>query len=177
MIEIFDTGVLEFFQQIHHPVLTVIYRYFTTLGNAGMIWIVVGLLLLIQTKTRKYGCILLISLLLCLLFGNAILKNLVARPRPCWRHPEVPMLLSIPKDYSFPSGHTLSSVACAVSLYYWNHRYGCLAFVVALLIITSRLYFFVHYPTDILAGIILGVVVACVSIWIVEYAGRKKEVA
>lgn len=177
MIEAFDYGILEFFQQIHNMVLTQIFHFFTVIGEAGMVWIVIGILLLIQKQHRKYGVIVLLSLLMCLLFGNGLLKNLIARPRPCWRHPEVELLIPVPGDFSFPSGHTFSSFAASVSLFYWKRRYGCAAFCVAVLIAASRLYFFVHYPTDILGGMMCGTIFAFASIWIIEKTqNRKKEV-
>lgn len=175
MIEAFDTGILNFFQSIHTPVLTEILKFFTVIGEGGTVWIVAGLLLLVKRRTRKYGCIVLLSLLFCLLFGNGLLKNLIARPRPCWRHPEVEMLIQVPRDYSFPSGHTFSSFAAAVSLYYWRKSYGVAAFVAAGLIAASRLYFYVHYPTDILGGMLAGTVFALLSIWLIQKATLRKN--
>lgn len=175
MIEAFDAGILEFFQKIHNPVLTEIYEFFTFIGEAGFVWILAGIVLLIKSRHRKYGCILLLSLLMCLIFGNGLLKNLIARPRPCWRHPEVEMLIRIPRDYSFPSGHTFSSFAGAVSVYYWKPRYGYIAFGLAVLIATSRMYFYVHYPTDIIAGMLMGTVMALFSIFIIQRTEEKRR--
>ena len=100
--------------------------------------------------------------------GNGLLKNLVARPRPCHRPHDYFMLITIPKDYSFPSGHTFSSVAAAIGIWHWNRKWGIAAVVTAILMMFSRLYFYVHYPTDILGGILLGTVLALLSIQIVE---------
>lgn len=168
MIETFDYGILEVFQQIHSSVLTVFFQIFTMLGEGGAVWIVAGIILLVRKEQRKYGVIVIMSLLLCLVFGNGILKHVVARPRPCWRHPEVEMLISIPTDFSFPSGHTFSSFAAAVSITYWNKRCGCAAFGLAAIIAASRMYFYVHYPTDIIAGAVLGSMLALISIVIIE---------
>lgn len=178
MVEVFDAGILQFFQQLHHPVLTEFFKFFTTIGEAGLVWIFTGILLLIKKENRKYGVILLLALILCLIFGNGLLKNIVARPRPCWRHPEMEMLIPIPTDYSFPSGHTFSSFAGAVCISYWKKKWGYIAFLVAVLIAVSRLYFFVHYPTDILGGAVFGTLMALTSIFLVEKSGiRKKEVS
>lgn len=168
MVEAFDYGILDLFQQIHNEFFTQIFRFFTTIGEAGAIWIIAGIILLVKKESRKCGVIVLLSLLMCLLLGNGFLKNLIARPRPCWRHPEVKMLIGVPKDYSFPSGHTFSSFAASYSILYWKKKYGYVAFAMAVLIAASRLYFFVHYPTDIFAGAILGICLSMVSIWIVE---------
>lgn len=175
MIEALDYGILEVFQQIQNMFLTHIFKFFTTIGEAGVIWIIAGIFLLIKKESRKYGVIVLLSLLMCLLFGNGLLKNLIARPRPCWRHPEVKMLIGIPKDYSFPSGHTFSSFAGSYSIFYWKKKYGYVAFAMAVMIAASRLYFFVHYPTDIFAGAIFGIFLSMVSIWIVEKGMLRKK--
>lgn len=176
MIETLDYGILDMFQQIHSDILTVFMKFFTIIGEGGAVWILVGIVLLCMKQTRKYGVIVLFSLLLCLIFGNGILKNIIARPRPCWRHPEVPMQIAVPTDYSFPSGHTFSSFAATISLAYWNRRAGLAALVGAVLIAASRMYFFVHYPTDILAGMVLGILLAVISIWSIEkMAGADKH--
>lgn len=165
MIEAFDAGILEFFQQIHNPVLTGIYEFFTSIGEAGIVWILAGILLLIKSEHRKYGCILLLSLLMCLIFGNGLLKNLIARPRPCWRHPEVEMLIGIPRDYSFPSGHTTVSFAGALVCYRMlPRRYGIPALVLAGLIGFSRLYLGVHFPSDVLGGFLVALAGSGVSV-------------
>lgn len=121
----------------------------TKLGEAGILWIIAGILMLVFLKEKKYGVIVLLSLLFCLIFGNGLLKNLVARPRPCHRPHDYFMLITIPKDYSFPSGHTFSSVAAAIGIWHWNRKWGIAAVVTAILMMFSRLYFYVHYPTDI----------------------------
>lgn len=144
------------------------FQFFTLIGEGGAIWIVAGLILMVRKEQRKYGMILILSLLLCLIFGNGVLKHAVARPRPCWRHPEIEMLIAVPTDFSFPSGHTFSSFAAAVSILYWNRRFGIAAFALAAVIAASRMYFFVHYPTDIIAGAVLGSVLAAVSIAVIE---------
>ena len=105
MIEAFDYGILESFQQIHNSVLTLFFQFFTWIGEGGAVWIVAGIALLVQKDKRKYGVIVILSLLFCLIFGNGLLKHAVARPRPCWRHPEVEMLISIPVSYTHLRAH------------------------------------------------------------------------
>ncbi len=168
MIEWFDYRILDWFQTIHTPVLSHIFHWFTMMGEAGIVWIAIGILLLFPKHTRKTGIVVLLALLFCLITGNALLKNIVARPRPCWRHPEVELLISVPRDYSFPSGHTMSSFAAAVSIFLWDKRWGIPALSGAVLISLSRLYFYVHYPTDVAAGFVIGVLLAFVARGIVE---------
>ena len=93
------------------------------------------------------------------LAGNVCLKNLIARPRPCWLDDSVFMLISVPTDYSFPSGHTLASAIGATVLTKTNRKFGWAAIPAAIIIAFSRLYLFVHFPSDILAGVVLGVAI------------------
>lgn len=177
MIEWFDSTILDLFQSIQNPVLTPVFKLFTLIGEAGAVWIAVGILLLAGKSSRKTGIAVLLSLVFCLLMGNAFLKNVVARPRPCWRFPDIEMLIAVPRDYSFPSGHTMSSFAAAASVYIWDKKWGMAALAGAVIIAVSRLYFYVHYPTDILAGALMGVFLAMVSWWIIDkvtiYNARK----
>lgn len=130
------------------------------LGDNGLCWILLGLLLAAIPKTRKYGILALTSLLICFLFNNILLKNLVARPRPYTRIPELIMLMKVPADASFPSGHACSSFATAGALLWtmgkkWN-KVRIPALIAAIWIAFSRLYVGVHYPTDVLIGTLIG---------------------
>ena len=95
--------------------------------------------------------------------GNVFLKNFVARPRPCWLDSSVRLLIANPTDYSFPSGHTLSSVIGATILTKTDRRFGYAAIPLAALIAFSRLYLYVHFPSDVLAAAVLGVLIGKVS--------------
>lgn len=132
----------------------------STLGNGGMIWIVIALLLISHQNYRKAGIIVLAGLLMGVLIGNCVLKNLIARPRPCWINRTVPLLIDVPYDYSFPSCHTMSSFIAAIILLHVNALFGYAALILAGLIAFSRLYLYVHYPTDILGGIAVGSIIA-----------------
>ena len=175
MIEILDQVILDWFQMIQGPLLTPLMKVVTTLGEGGVIWILFGLLLLIRKSTRKEGAVVLLALIFCLFTGNILLKNIIARPRPCWRNPEVEMLIAIPKDYSFPSGHTMSSFAAATGIFLWNKKWGMAALVLAVLTSLSRLYFYVHYPTDVLAGMLIGIALAFIAREIVNRGVQRKQ--
>lgn len=131
----------------------------TLLGSGGAIWLLAAGGMLCTKKYRRQGVILLAGLAAGVLVGNVCLKNLIARPRPCWRDDSVFMLISVPTDYSFPSGHTLASAIGATVLTKTDRRFGWAAIPVALIIAFSRLYLFVHFPSDILAGAVLGVII------------------
>ena len=112
----------------------------------------------------------LLTMLVCLIFGNGVIKNLVARPRPFQAFDgEIVLLIPPPGEYSFPSGHTLHSFAAAVTIFLHNKKAGAAALLLAALIAFSRLYFFVHFPTDVLAGMVLGTLAA-----LLVYALAKK---
>ncbi|HEX2985696.1 MAG TPA: phosphatase PAP2 family protein [Caproiciproducens sp.] len=138
----------------------------TSLGTCGIIWGVVMVIFLRVHRYRKVGLVLFITLVLCALLTNLILKPIVARPRPCHIAPEVPLLIPCPMDYSFPSGHTMSSFAAAMIISAANPTFGLLAFILAALIAFSRLYLFVHYPSDVLAGTLFGIAMSCTTLFI-----------
>lgn len=175
MIAWFDRVLLDWFQSIQNDFLTGIFKVITTLGEGGVLWIVLGLFLLFNKKTKWMGITVLAALLFTLLVGNLTLKPLVARPRPCWRHPEIPLLIANPKDFSFPSGHSMSSFAAAASVLMWNRRAGIAALAGAVIMACTRLYFYVHYPTDIVAGLLIGVVLGILAYRIVKPVGRRWE--
>lgn len=152
-----DFSVLYRIQQtLRCDFLDFFFRIFTHLGDFGAIWIVTAAVLLFCRRTRRTGIRLFVGLLAGFLVGNLLIKNLVARPRPCWLDPTVSLLIPVPADFSFPSGHALSSAAAATVLSGSGWRAACLSVPVALLIAFSRLYLFVHFPSDVLAGIVIG---------------------
>ncbi len=128
----------------------------SALGSGGILWIVWAVVLLFTKKYRRCGIVMLAGMLLGLLVGNVMLKNIIARPRPCHLEAAYPLLIKTPTDFSHPSGHTLASFISAFVLNKTDKRFGYVAIPLALLIAFSRMYLFVHYPTDILAGIILA---------------------
>lgn len=136
----------------------------TALDNGGAVWIAAAAAMTISKKYRKYGIAMFAALIAGVLVGNLCLKNLIARARPCWLE-SVSLLIANPTDYSFPSGHTLSSVIGAYMLMAANRWFGWAAIPLAALIAFSRLYLFVHFPTDVLASVVLGIVIGTVAVW------------
>ncbi|MFR5251948.1 MAG: phosphatase PAP2 family protein [Butyricicoccus sp.] len=109
----------------------------------------------------------LIALGVGFLLGNVFLKNLVMRPRPFVTHTDLTRC-SFGGPWSFPSGHTLSSFAAASALYFFHHKTGFLAFLLAAAIAFSRLYASVHYPTDVLTGAVIGVLCGIIAAWLTD---------
>lgn len=175
MIAWFDSVLLDWFQSVQNDILTGVFKVITTLGEGGIIWVVIGLLLLIGRGTRWLGITVLIALLFSLLVGNLTLKPLAARPRPCWRHPEIPLLIANPTDFSFPSGHSMSSFAAASAIFMWNWKAGIAALFGAAVMAATRLYFYVHYPTDVLAGLLIGIALGIIAYEIVSRIRRRWE--
>ncbi|MDE7311468.1 MAG: phosphatase PAP2 family protein [Eubacterium sp.] len=157
-----DVGILLLIQeQIRAPWLSPAVVFITSLGNAGIVWVVLSLLLLIPEKTRKAGCISILALLGSLLLNNLLLKNLVGRVRPYDAVTAIVPLVAKPADSSFPSGHTGSSFASAWVLHcHLPKRAGVPLLLLAALIGLSRLYVGVHYPSDVLAGVFTGILSA-----------------
>ena len=131
----------------------------TMLGDNGVIWLLAAGGLLCTKKYRKQGILLIAGLAVGVLVGNVCLKHLIARPRPCWLDESVRLLIANPTDCSFPSGHTLSSVIGATILTKTDRRFGYAAIPLAAIIAFSRLYLYVHFPSDVLAAAVLGIVI------------------
>lgn len=144
---------------INHHILIKFFTIITMLGNAGFIWVSLGLCFFIKKQTKKFGVIMLTSLLIGNIIGNLFLKNLIARNRPFIQLNLVP-LIEAPSGYSFPSGHSLSSFLAATVIFNWNKKYGIIAYILAILIAVSRVLLSVHYLSDILVGAILGIIIA-----------------
>lgn len=157
-----DGNILLFIQEFfRNPVLTPIMKVITTLGNDGLIWILFTLLLLAIPRTRRVGCMLTAALLGTLLINNIILKNLVARTRPYEVVEGLTYLVKKPSDFSFPSGHAGCAFSAACIMFRrLPKRYGVSALVLAIFISLSRLYVGVHYPSDVLFGVISGIVIS-----------------
>lgn len=147
----------------------------TFLCKAGWLWIAIALLCMIWKKHRRCGFSMAAGLILCGLFGNVLLKHLVARSRPCWINTNIDMLVRIPTDYSFPSGHSMVSFASAVVLLQYDKRIGIPAIILAALIAFSRLYLYVHFPTDVLVGTLMGILFGILAPQIVEYIYSKRK--
>lgn len=165
----FEIKILDFIRErFACPFLDAVMPLITSLANGGIIWIIAAVLLLIFKKSRKTGLSVALALITGLIIGNLILKNLVGRIRPYEFNEGVEILVARLSDYSFPSGHTLASFEAATVLLIRDKRLGVPALVLAVAIAFSRLYLYVHYPTDVLAGIILGVLIGIFACKTVE---------
>ena len=149
----------------------------THLGDEGYLWIALGIVLLFWKKTRPIGITVLLSLLFDFLIINVTLKGLVARPRPFVVNEAIAPLVGGVSPYrSFPSGHSGGSFAAMLALSKWvPKKIGIPAIVLATMVALSRLYVGVHYPTDILGGLVVGLVCSFAAYRIVKSVMRKRE--
>ncbi len=170
----FDFSVLFFIQEhLRCAFLDAVMPYITYLGEAGTIWFVAAIILIITKKYRRYGIMIVCAMALGYLTGEIILKGIVARPRPFAVDTTVELLIHAPSGFSFPSGHSVSSAAAATVISRADRRFAAPAITVALFIAFSRLYLFVHFPTDVLAGIAIGLFFGIVTIIIGEKIVRS----
>lgn len=128
----------------------------TYMGNLGIIWIAIALILILNKPYRPIGNVVILTLIISTIVGEGIVKHIVKRIRPCNIHNNLNLLITKPISYSFPSGHTLSSFAAAEILSKYFGQYKLIFIAIAFLIALSRLYLYVHYPTDVIAGMIIG---------------------
>lgn len=169
-----DLAVLLWIQEHLRGVMDGFWIFITSLGDGGWFWIVVGVFLLFFRRTRTAGFTLLTALLINACLTNLTLKDLFARPRPYIVCPELTTLIEKVSGFSFPSGHTSVSFSGALVLYRMMPRKtGIPAVVLASMIGFSRLYVGVHYPTDILGGIVVGIIASTVSYYLVQFGKRE----
>ena len=152
-----ELNILDWIQTLHTSFGDSLMIFFTNLGNRGFIWIALDIVLLIFPKTRRIGIAVAFALILELILCNGVLKPLFERTRPFDINTDIDLLISPPSDFSFPSGHTASGFAAASALCFAKSRLRFPALILAALIAFSRLYLYVHFPSDVLAGILLGV--------------------
>ena len=153
-----ELAILDFIQHyLRCDFLDWLLPKITVLGNSGIFWILMSIIFLWIRRYRTMGAEMASALLVCFLLGNLLLKPWVARIRPYDLNPSMILLLKNPPiDFSFPSGHTYASFAAALILYFHKKSWGVAAFLLTALIAFSRLYLYVHYPTDVLAGAFVG---------------------
>lgn len=172
---IYDNTILNFIQEFRSPLLDRIMPIITCLGNFGFIWIVITVLAVISKRYRKLGFTLTLTLSICVLIGNLWFKPFVERIRPFEANHFTNLLITAPKDFSFPSGHAMASFACTTVLLYFDKKAGIPALLITILISFSRLYLYVHYPSDIFGGMVIGIVIGIFTYNFIRPVKVKKK--
>lgn len=177
MIFKIDQWILLFIQEyLRSDIMTPVMKAITHLGDKGLFWIGLACLFLFWHLTRKTGFLVLCSLAGSFIINNLFLKNLVARIRPYETITELELLIERQHDLSFPSGHSAASFTAAMVLYkLLPRKYGIPAIVLAALISLSRIYVGVHYPSDILAGVLSGTLIALATVKLAQKFQNKKN--
>lgn len=182
-----DLNILDFlYNNLRCPFLNGFFSFITHFGDAGLFWIALAVIFLIFKKTRKMGAMMGVALVLGLFICNLGIKPAVARIRPYDLKESLGSVIDViiskkPTDFSFPSGHTVASFEGAVVIFSQNKKWGIPALILAALVAFSRLYLYVHYPSDVLVGLVIGVINAVLAVLIVnavikKFAKKKAEI-
>ncbi len=173
-IQGWDAAILLWIQAHLRGPLDTPLAIWSNLGHAGVIWILICIGMLLHKSTRRAGVVTLLTMGVCYLFNDDILKNLVCRPRPFLTVDGLTTLIAQPSSWSFPSGHACCALAAANV--WWRmlqkRRWKGLLLFLAVLMALSRLYVGVHYPSDVLAGALVGTLGGQLC-WLVSEKQRK----
>ncbi len=168
-IQFIDDKIIDWIGRLHTPVLNKIMIIISMLGTKGTVWFIICLPFISKASTRVVGVNFLIALGLTSVCGEGIIKHLVCRMRPCHKLEDEDLIVKRPSFYSFPSGHTASSFSVfAVALLRCPATVWSGILILSVLISFSRVYLRVHYLTDVLCGVVLGLVCGSVSVTIMD---------
>ena len=166
----FDLPILDWIQaNLKCGFLDLVMPIITLFGDGGVFWIACAVILLFFPKYRKAGLTMGLALVMGLVVCNITIKPLAARPRPVDfiqmnnLQALIPPDVIIMHDFSFPSGHTIASFEASVALLMYSKKLGIPALILGILVSLSRLYLYVHYPTDVLVSVVLGTLFALIA--------------
>ena len=168
--------ILNLIANMRTDLLDTILPMISSFGDKGIGWIVLSVILTCIPRYRKAGITMGLALIFCLLIGNMTLKPLIARPRPYTYFPEMTLLIAPLADFSFPSGHTFASFASATALFLYHKKAGIAAYILAAIIAFTRLYLYVHFPSDVIAGMLLGIFSGWLTYQIVQSVSIHKKI-
>lgn len=172
----FELNILWWIREhLTNPFLDTVMPGISSLARHGEFWILVALILICFKRTRKAGVAMSVAMACGYLIGNMGMKNLFHRTRP-YDVTRVDLLVAKLHDFSFPSGHTLVSFEAATALTYYHRKWGIAALALAAVIAYSRLYLFVHYPTDVVVGALLGVGIGIAACLLTDWLWTRKTV-
>lgn len=156
-------GILLWIQEnLKNEYLDSFFKLITFLTDKGLIWVIIGLVLLAYKPTRKLALIYILALAFNFMIVNIFLKPMVQRIRP-FDIMTVELIIKSPRDFSFPSGHSSAAFSASTVIFLINKKWGCFFLLASVIIAFSRLYLFVHYPSDVFIGVLLGVLSAILA--------------
>lgn len=171
MLLTLDNTLLDLIARLRCGFLDRAMPLISALCNHGEIWLLIACALLMSKRRRRAGAAVFLAVAMGFVAGSVILKPLIGRVRPFSANGMTDLLIAAPRDASFPSGHTLSSFAASVALLLYDRRLGVTALVLAVLIAFSRLYLYVHYPSDVLGGAVIGCLCGISAVWVTTKGG------
>ena len=176
-IQNFDYAILNIIQQSLHckflDLLALILSYITTLG---IIWFTIGIIMLLFHRTRATGIVLLVTLIFAFFTSDVLIKHFVNRPRPFTLNTDIILLINTPSGSSFPSTHSCLAAAATTVIFKKNKIFGLISAILTVCIAFSRIYLYVHYPTDVFCGLILGILCALITLWFAHCMDLDKRI-
>lgn len=164
LVQHLDTAILFYFQNhIRCDVLNIVMIFFSSMGTNGYIWLAAAAAMLLTKKYRFAGVALLVCFTLAWFVNDGVVKHLVQRQRPYLTLQELEVLVPRRNDFSFTSGHTSTAFAAAYAITRANGRRWAWVYAISAMIAVSRIYVGMHYPTDVLGGMLVGTLTAAVA--------------
>lgn len=169
-IQKIDDKILDNITRLYNPPLNAVMKFFTRLGNLGIVWFLIIIPLFIFVKTRVAAINMVIGISITHIMGEILIKHIVCRERPCHKLEDDEQIINRPKYYSFPSGHTAASFSIvAIAMFRCSPAYWIPILVLASIISFSRIYLRVHYLSDVLVGMFLGFICGSASVSFTNY--------
>lgn len=164
----FEFAYLNFIQEnLRSSFMDKFMVFITYFGEYGIFWILVAIGLIFHKPSRKYGLVLATALIIDIVCLNGIVKPLVQRVRPCYIN-QIHLLITAPSGYSFPSGHSGVCFTAAFALLFAKNKNWIFAMILAVLVGFSRNYLYVHFPTDVLGGLVIGLFAGYLANYVYE---------